>query len=95
GLAHEGVWQLTQVVGSALAFGAAHAVWGLFGRSLRAAAGAMIATGLLGAGFAVVYLLSGRNLMPCIAAHFGIDALLEPGLVLAATRGEFSAQRAT
>jgi hypothetical protein len=43
---------------------------------------------MLGAALAVVYLASGRNVAPCIAAHLLINALVEPGLVLAAVRGE-------
>jgi CAAX protease family protein len=82
-----------QVVLSALAFGLAHGVWGLFGRSVRAAIGATIATALLGAALAVVYLLAGRSLAPCIAAHFAINLAIEPGLVLAAARGEMSPRR--
>lgn len=79
---------IVQVLGSGLLFGLAHGVWGLLGRSLRAAASATVATGLLGAGLAVVYIMSGRSLAPCIATHFLINALLEPGLVLAAVSGQ-------
>lgn len=86
----QGCGAILQVLGSAFAFGAVHAVWGLMGRSLRAALGAMIATGVLGGLLGVVYLLGGRSLAPCIAAHFVINVLIEPGLVLAATRGEMS-----
>ena len=59
-------------------------------RSVRAAIGATVATGLLGAALAVMYLAGGRNLVPCIAAHFLINALAEPGVVLAAMRGEMA-----
>jgi membrane protease YdiL (CAAX protease family) len=79
---------IVQVLGSGLAFGLAHGVWGLLGRSLRAAASATVATGLLGAGLGVVYIVSGRSLAPCIATHFLINALIEPGLVLAAMSGQ-------
>jgi membrane protease YdiL (CAAX protease family) len=79
---------VVQVLGSGLLFGLAHGVWGLLGRSLRAAASATIATGLLGTALAVVYVMSGRSLAPCIATHFLINALLEPGLVLAAMSGQ-------
>lgn len=61
------------------------------GKSLRAAVGATIVTGILGAFLAVVYLLSGRNVAPCVIAHFAINALIEPGLVLAVVRGEMGA----
>jgi hypothetical protein len=77
-----------QVLASGLCFGAVHGVWGLFGRSPRAAVGATVSTGALGAMLAVVYLLAGRSLAPCIAAHFTINLLIEPGLALAAVRGE-------
>lgn len=79
-----------QVLVSGLTFGAAHGVWGLFDRSVRAAVGATMATGVLGAGLAIVYIASGRSLAPCVAAHFLINALVEPGLVLAAARGEMN-----
>jgi membrane protease YdiL (CAAX protease family) len=82
-----------QVLGAAFSFGIVHAIWGLMGKSLRAALGAMIATGVLGGMLGVVYLLAGRSLAPCIAAHFVINLLIEPGLVLAATRGEMGRAR--
>jgi membrane protease YdiL (CAAX protease family) len=87
-LATRGIGTVLQIVASGLAFGLAHGIWGLFGRSGRAAVGATVATGALGIGLASVYIVSGRSLAPCVAAHFLINALIEPGLVLAATRGE-------
>ena len=90
-LQHKGYGPLLQLTGSALAFGFVHAVWGLMRGSLRAAAGAMIATGGLGLALALVYLASQRIVLPCIVAHFLINLLIEPGLVLAAVRGEMSA----
>lgn len=82
-----------QIALSALAFGLAHGIWGLFGRSLRAAIGAIVATGILGGALAAVYLIAGRSLAPCIGAHFAINLAIEPGLVLAAARGEMSPSR--
>lgn len=90
---HQGAGVAVQVLVSGLAFGLAHGVWGLFGKSLRATLGATLVTGVLGTALAVIYLAAGRQLMPCIAAHFLIDALIEPGLVLAACRGEMDSQR--
>lgn len=79
------VWQIFI---SALAFGSAHAVWGLVRGSLVAAFGAMVATGSLGLLLAIVYVIAGRNLAPCIVSHLLINVFAEPGLVLAALRGE-------
>jgi membrane protease YdiL (CAAX protease family) len=89
-LQHKGYGALLQMAGSALVFGFVHAVWGLMRGSLRAALGAMIATGGLGLVPALVYLASHRIVLPCIIAHFLINLLIEPGLVLAAVRGEMS-----
>lgn len=84
---------LAQIAASGLVFGAAHAIWGIMGRSLTAAIGATIATGALGVMLGIVYVLGGRSLAPCIAAHFFINAFIEPGLMLAATRGEMVRNR--
>lgn len=92
-LLHKGYGPLLQVLASAAAFGLAHGIWGFFGNSRRAGVGATLATGTLGAMLAVTYLAAGRSLLPCIAAHFLLDALIEPGLVLAACRGEMSRPR--
>ena len=83
-----------QVLGAGLLFGAIHGIWGLMGKSFRAALGATVATGFLGMMLGIVFLLAGRSLAPCIAAHFAINLLIEPGLVLAATRGEMGSPRA-
>ena len=82
-----------QVLASGLAFGAVHGIWGLFGRSWRAALGATLVTGALGSALALAYLATGRSVAACVTAHFLIDALMEPGLVLAALRGEMSRLR--
>jgi hypothetical protein len=87
-LQHHGWSTLAQILASGLTFGLAHGIWGLFGRNLRTAAGATAATGLLGIALAVIYVASGRSLAPCVAAHFAIDLLIEPGIILAACRGE-------
>jgi hypothetical protein len=79
---------IVQVLGAGVLFGAIHGVWGLMGKSVRASLGATIATGFLGMMLGIVFLLAGRSLAPCIAAHVLINLLIEPGLVLAATRGE-------
>jgi hypothetical protein len=84
----QGHGAIVQVLGAGLLFGAIHGFWGLMGKSFRAAIGATVATGFLGMMLGIVFLLAGRSLAPCIVAHFLINLLIEPGLVLAATRGE-------
>ncbi len=79
-----------QIAASAVAFGLLHGVWGLFRGSAAAAVGATVATGILGAALAWTYIVSGRVLAPCVVAHFLIDLAIEPGLMLAAVRGEMS-----
>jgi hypothetical protein len=87
-LQHHGAGAVLQVLVSGLSFGLAHAVWGLAKGSLRAATAAMVATSIMGTALALVYLLAGRNVWPCVASHFLITATIEPGLVLSALRGE-------
>lgn len=78
------VWQ---VVASAVVFGVAHGLWGWLGGRWRAAVPAMIATTVLGALLAVVYLIADRNVLPAIAAHIGINLVIEPGLMVATVAG--------
>jgi|SRR5215469_1186256 len=76
------VW--LQVFLSALLFGLAHVGWGgLTGHfHLWPMIGSMVATFVLGALLALVYLASRRSLMPAIAAHAAIDMVIEPWLLL-------------
>jgi membrane protease YdiL (CAAX protease family) len=92
-LMEQGQGVVVQVLGAGLLFGVVHGIWGLMGKSFRAALGATLATGFLGLMLGIVFLLAGRSLAPCVAAHFLINLLIEPGLVLAATRGEMGATR--
>lgn len=84
-LAMKSGWSIAgQIFISAMTFGLAHGVWGLFGKNLRVAIGATIATGLLGAALAFVYVVGGRSVAPCALAHILINLVLEPWLILAA-----------
>jgi CAAX protease family protein len=89
-LAATGYGIAPQMIASALAFGSVHGVWGLFRGSIVAAMGATAATALLGLALAAVYIASHRVLAPCVVSHFLIDMFIEPGLMLAAMRGEMS-----
>jgi hypothetical protein len=82
--ATQGAGALVQVLASAAIFGLAHGIWGLFGGKWRIAVGATLATGILGGLLALVYLLAGRQVAPCIWAHLLINLAIEPWLVLAA-----------
>jgi hypothetical protein len=53
----------------------------------------MVATGGLGGLLGGVFVLGGRVLAPCVVAHALINVFAEPGLVLAALRGEFTNAR--
>jgi hypothetical protein len=81
-LAH-GSGLLVQIVLSGLAFGAAHAVWGVLGGNMVAALKAMAFTTCLGVALAVVYLIAGRQLAPAAWSHIAINLIIEPWLVLA------------
>lgn len=89
----QGAGLIVQILASGMAFGFAHGVWGLLGRSARVALSATVATFVMGSALTVVYIASGRSLAPCIAAHMLITGLIEPGLVLAATMGQMERGR--
>jgi membrane protease YdiL (CAAX protease family) len=91
-----GTGMLLQVLASGLAFGLAHAIWGLWARSFDAVLHSVVSTGILGIALGVVYLAADRSLAPCIVAHFFMTALSEPGLMVGGILGElgFRAKRA-
>ncbi len=86
---HHGYGGVLQVIISALVFGVAHAIWGVLGGKFRAAFAVMVATAVLGALLAIVYLLGGRSIGPCVAAHIGINLLLEPWMVISSATGSW------
>lgn len=81
-LQEEGFSDFIQIIISGLAFGVAHLVWG--GKALSAAINATFYTFFLGAGLALIYIMSDRNLALCIIAHVVVTGLIEPGLIKSA-----------
>ena len=77
---------IMQVVDSGLTFGIIHLIWGF--KNIKAGINAAISTAILGMALAIVYVLSGRSLAPCVVAHIIITALIEPGLLLAAANNK-------
>ncbi|HEV2594183.1 MAG TPA: CPBP family intramembrane glutamic endopeptidase [Sphingomicrobium sp.] len=75
---------ISQAALSAIVFGAAHGIWGVFARQWRIAIGAATATAVLGFLLAIVYILAGRQVAPCIWAHMLINLAIEPWLIVAA-----------
>lgn len=91
-LDHRGAGPLAQIALSALIFGAVHVVWIGFAGP-RGVLPVIGATTLLGAALAVVYLAAGRSVVPCVAAHVAINAVLEPWLVLTAVERRWGTSR--
>jgi uncharacterized protein len=81
-LQEEGFSNLVQIITSGFSFGVAHLVWG--GKALSAAINATFYKFFLGAGLALIYILSERNLALCIIAHTIVTGLIEPGLIKSA-----------
>lgn len=81
-LQEEGFSDFIQIIISGLTFGVAHLVWG--GKALSAAINATFYTFFLGAGLALIYIMSDRNLALCIIAHVVVTGLIEPGLIKSA-----------
>ena len=85
--AHHSIATIGQIGVSAIVFGAAHGIWGIFAKQWRMAFGAALATGILGGLLASVYVLAGRHVAPCVWAHMLINLAIEPWLILAAASG--------
>jgi hypothetical protein len=81
---------IIQVLLSGVAFGLAHASWTLLAkRNFKFAIPAILSTSVLGIFLAIIYLLGGRNLGPCIFAHILINIIVEPWLILSAVSGKW------
>jgi membrane protease YdiL (CAAX protease family) len=81
-----------QVIISGVAFGLVHASWTLLAkRNFKATLPAILSTSILGIFLAIIYLVGGRNLGPCIFAHVLINIVIEPWLMLSAVSGKWRA----
>jgi uncharacterized protein len=88
-LLSRGFGSVPQVVISGIAFGLAHSGWAFFAKhNLKFSLPAVLSTSTLGVLLAVIYLVGGRNLGPCIAAHAAINIVIEPWLMLSAVSGK-------
>ena len=85
-----GVAAIFQVIISGVAFGLAHTIWILAKRDLKFTIPAILSTSVLGILLAILYLVGGRNLGPCIFAHAIINIIIEPWLMLSALSGKRS-----
>jgi len=90
-LMSRGVAPILQVIISGIAFGLAHSSWLLAKRDFKFAIPAILSTSVLGIFLAIIYLLAGRNLGPCILAHVMINTVIEPWLMLSAVSGKWRA----
>ena len=84
-----GAHWIVQLLISAILFGLAHVGWGgLSGHvDVGQMVGAVSATAILGLLLGIVYLASGRSLIPPLIAHATIDFVIEPWLLLYAITG--------
>ena len=80
---------ILQVIISGVAFGLAHTSWILAKRRFKFAIPAIFSTSVLGILLAIIYLIGGRNLGPCIFAHILINMVIEPWLMLSAVSGKW------
>jgi membrane protease YdiL (CAAX protease family) len=84
-----GYGAVVQIVISGIIFGLAHSIWFLFKREIRFAISAVLSTSTLGVGLAMIYVISGRNIGPCIVAHVLINLVIEPWLMLSSVSSEW------
>lgn len=82
---------ILQIIISGFAFGLAHTAWILFKGDIKFTFPAILSTSVLGILLAIIYLVGGRNLGPCIFAHLLINIILEPWLMLSSVSGKWRA----
>ena len=81
---------ILQVIISGVAFGLAHTSWTLLTkRDFKVTLPAILSTSVLGILLAIIYLVGGRNLGPCIYAHVIINIIIEPWLMLSSVSGKW------
>ncbi|NTW45003.1 MAG: CPBP family intramembrane metalloprotease, partial [Anaerolineaceae bacterium] len=84
-----GITPILQVVISGVAFGLAHTCWMLARGDFKFMLPAVLSTTVLGILLAIIYLIGGRNLGPCIFAHMIINMIIEPWLMLSSISGKW------
>ncbi len=90
-LMSRGLPAILQIVFSGVAFGLAHTSWILARGDIKFTLPAILSTSILGMLLAIIYLVGGRNLGPCIFAHVLINIIIEPWLMLSSVSGKRSA----
>jgi hypothetical protein len=88
-LMSRGVAPILQVIISGIVFGLAHYSWILARGDFKFAIPAILSTSVLGTLLAIIYLVGGRNLGPCIFAHAIINLIIEPWLMLSSVSGKW------
>ena len=91
-LMSRGVATILQVIISGVDFGLAHTSWILAKGDFKFTLPAILSTSVLGILLAIIYLVGGRNLGPCIYAHVIINIIIEPWLMLSSVSGKWSTQ---
>jgi hypothetical protein len=81
-LMSRGVEAILQVIISGIAFGLAHTAWILFKGEIKFTFSAFLSTSLLGIFLAIIYLVGGCNLDPCIFSHVLINTIIEPWFIV-------------
>jgi membrane protease YdiL (CAAX protease family) len=88
-LLSRGVAPILQVIISGIVFGLAHTAWILAKGDFKFTLPAILSTSVLGIFLAILYLVGGRNLGPCIFAHVLINLIIEPWLMLSSVSGKW------
>lgn len=78
-----------QIFVSAVIFGLAHGAWVFLRGEFKIAFPVILATTVLGALLAILYIVGDRNILAPIVAHLLINLFIEPWLMLSAVSGKW------
>lgn len=84
---------IIQILASGLIFGIAHGAWIFLRGELKVALPVILSTTILGVLLAILYIVSGRNILAPMIAHIIINLFIEPWLILAVVSGMWDVEK--
>lgn len=84
---------IIQILASGIIFGVAHGAWIFLRGEFKIATPVILSTTILGVLLAILYIVSGRNILAPIVAHTIINLFIEPWLILSAVSSSWDYEK--
>lgn len=80
---------IIQILASGIVYGVAHGAWVFLRGEFKIALPVILSTTVLGGVFAILYVISDRNILASIVAHIIINLFIESWFILSAVSGSW------